>query len=144
MAIDIDPAGTFKIPMGKDGKGPTFIFRTVTRRDAKQLNAALMKLQGISDGSGIDVAEAAMDEITERVMDQLVDWKNVRDYRGAVIRFDPKKLDAVLSEGDLAELAAQLRVASFLRPDEKKVSGSRAQSRRESSAKGVRRGTAKR
>lgn len=143
MAIDMDPAGKFDICMGEGEKARIFTFRNVTRRDAKLLGAALGQLQKLTMKTSIDDAESALDEIGKLVVNQLVGWKNVRDHRGALIRFNPKRFDEFISEGDLAELGAQLRVSSMLSADEKKALGSPVQSRRKRSARTARRTAAK-
>jgi len=127
MPIALEPAETFEVVLQSDqakppAERPRLRFRHLTRRERKRLDALCEK--NIEDFRGRpDLFDAHMDDLWALASSKLAGWEcMVRD--GQAVPFEPGALDLVLSDREIWEVAAALRVGTSLGGAEKNASES--------------------
>lgn len=145
MAIDADPQSTFPIVLEEhmdlpEDQRPRLWFRRCTRRDSKQLLAAMEELDAFAKDRQRAGRESRrvfqLYETIERLLkDRLVHWENQVDEEGRPLPFeDPEDLERIIDEYHLMELASRIPNASSNHFHQKKASASPSGSGTDSSA----------
>ena len=141
MAIEPDPNRTITVvlPQHRDlptDWQPTFYARTPRMRSSSRLTELLDQLQHVEPSHDLAAGERVMQELAGVVRGLLIDWANQADETGALVAFDPNRLEDVIDYGDLPDLAGAIYEAGMLSSDEKKASASPSPSASEAAASG--------
>jgi hypothetical protein len=130
MPIALEPSETFAVVLASDqAKPPTeqprFVFRHLTHRERKRLDALCDRDIESFRGLPPETFDTHMDEIWGLVNSKLVGWEAMR-RDGKDVPFEAGGLDLVLSDREIWEVAAALRIGTSLGGAEKNASESPA------------------
>lgn len=105
MPIALDPKQSLDLSLDD---GATFVFRYLTRREAREAAELFEAIDHIKD------PEEAFERITAFLHRFLRDWRNVRDIDGQEVGYRQNGLDDVLHDTEIMELFVRLRIENQL------------------------------
>ena len=113
MPVATDPSQKHDVVLNSDLQCPedqqaTFVFRYMTRRDARNVREVYDGMDKMVDG------DAAMDAVCGCIRQHLVGWHNITDRDGETIAFDADRLDDILTDAEMMELFIKMRLGSQL------------------------------